>query len=98
MKRSRYGGLIALNLAMIGVLMIVSFAPEAMGQRAVRPRGDYTMVSGRMMGVAENAVWVVDATNQELLALRWNRSQRNLVGIGYRNLADDARRGQGRGR
>jgi len=51
-----------------------------------------------VQGVTESAIYVIDAANQELLALRWNRSNKALSAIGFRDLASDARRANSGGR
>jgi hypothetical protein len=89
--------LIALNAALLLVLGVVTLAPESYAQRAAhRIRGEYTMVSGRIMGGNTSAVYIVDAANQELLAVRWNPATKALEGIGYRNLRADGQFGPGR--
>lgn len=55
-----------------------------------RPRGIYTLVSGRANGMTEHVVWVVDAANREVVAMRWNRNAGRFEPLGYRNLVDDA--------
>lgn len=88
---SRPGGLHALlllNGALLVVLGAVTFAPLAGAQ--VRPRGTYAMVAGGVNGANSAALYVVDTTNQELIALTYNASTRQVDGIGYRNLAADA--------
>lgn len=92
-------GLLALNALLILVLLIVTFGPVAAAQPAApRPRGDYTMVSGRALGFTESAIWLVDTANQELMVLRYNRSTKQLAFLGYRNMALDARQSERRGR
>lgn len=94
-KRRRRGvhPLIALNAVLILALGYVAFSPSAAAQQGRdRARGDYTMVGGAIRGGTSNAVYVVDSVNQELIAVRWNHSRRQLEGIGYRNLATDATR------
>lgn len=98
MRRSRYTGLIALNAALVGALAFISLAPGASAQDARRPRGEYTMVAGQVQGISESAIYVVDATNQEILAMRWDRSRKALSGIGYRKMSVDSGRPEGRGR
>lgn len=99
MRRSRYAGLLALNAALVAALAFVSFSPQADAQSASRrPRGEYTMVAGQVQGISESAIYVVDSTNQEILAMRWDRSRKALGGIGYRNMAVDSGRPEGRGR
>jgi hypothetical protein len=87
-------GLLALNAFLLLVLAAVTLAPGAHAQAGGRPtaraRGEYTMVSGRIVGGNSHAVYVVDTTNQEMLALLWNQSSRALDVIGYRNLSADA--------
>ncbi|MFN7020474.1 MAG: hypothetical protein ACK4WH_03995 [Phycisphaerales bacterium] len=96
--------LVGLNFALLlalGVLTILVNArpggaaaqpPEA----AARTRGEYTIVSGRFQGGTSNAVYVLDAANQELMALAWNRSRDEMEIIGHRRIADDAQFRPGR--
>lgn len=84
-------GLIALNLALLAVLALVTFAsgPVQAGAQA-RGRGEYTMVAGGAPGTDAAAVYIVDVANQELIAITYNQQTKQLDGIGYRNLAADA--------
>lgn len=85
-------GLVALNLALLAVLGAVTLAPDSNAQRTPgRARGDYTMVSGRIVGGNSNAVYVVDASNQEVLTLLWNQSAKGFDVIAYRDLTADGR-------
>ncbi|MEO1008383.1 MAG: hypothetical protein AAFX79_07435 [Planctomycetota bacterium] len=83
--------LIAVNAALVLVLGVVALSPVADAQQRQRPRGEYLIVGGQVIGAPTNAVHVVDVTNQELVSLRWDQSRQSFMGIGYRNLADDAR-------
>lgn len=101
MSTSRYRGLIALNGALIVVLALVVLggrAADAQAPRASRAHGQYTMVTAQVQGQTEAAIIVIDAANQEMAALRWDRSRRVLQPLGYRDLDADAqlRRRQGR--
>ena len=99
-------GLIVLNMALLMLLAAITLAPASNAQRGNvgtnpgagvgRARGEYTMVSGRVTGGSSNAVYVVDANNQELLSLLWNQSGRGLDVIGYRDLHADATAQPGR--
>lgn len=95
-------GLIALNGILLAVLAAVSFgpgAPDASAEQArSRPRGYYTMVSAKAQGIPESAVIIVDSTNQQLVATRWDRSRRTLSGLGFRDLTADATRAPRGGR
>ncbi|MFN0134127.1 MAG: hypothetical protein ACKVW3_16555 [Phycisphaerales bacterium] len=89
--------LVLLNVVLGGLLVAISLAPSAQAQRGGgRGRGDYTLASGRIQGGNSNAIYVVDAGNQELVALRWNESTKGLEGIGYRDLRADAQAPQSR--
>lgn len=92
--RSVAGPLIALNAGLIVVLGIVSIAKAQPGARA---RGNYAMVGGEYMGGGgANAVYILDAANQELIAVKWDESRKVLDGIGYRDLNKDAQQRSGR--
>ncbi len=61
-----------------------------------RARGDYTMVSGRIGAGGNHVVYVVDSSNQEMIALRWDTTKQVFIGIGYRNLSADGKGARGR--
>ncbi|GAB5497200.1 MAG: hypothetical protein Phyf2KO_22800 [Phycisphaerales bacterium] len=96
-KRARLGAghLIALNAALLGVLGVVSIAVAQPQDN--RARGDYAMVGGEYLGGGSgNAVYILDASNQELIAVRWDTSRKVLDGIGYRDLNNDSKQRAGR--
>lgn len=57
----------------------------------VRNRGDYTVVSGRYQGGTTSAVYILDAANQQILALKWDRTNARFDLVGLRSITDDAR-------
>jgi hypothetical protein len=90
-------GLIALNAGLLLALGAVSLAPEATAQRgAGRARGEYTLVSGRVIGGNSNAVYVIDSANQEIIGLTWNNTRKALEGFGYRDINADSGAAPGR--
>ncbi len=91
-------GVVIVNAALLALLAAVSLGPRADAQRdhPSRARGDYTMISGRIMGGNSSVVYVMDAVNQEMVALRWNEGDKGLDGIGFRDLAADAAADPGR--
>lgn len=92
--RSVTGPLVALNAVLLVVLGIVSIAHAQPGARA---RGNYAMVGGEYLGGrGANAVYILDAANQELIAVKWDESRKVLDGIGYRDLNKDAQQRSGR--
>lgn len=69
------------------------------GPAVTRPRGQYLLLAGRMQGSPPGVVWVIDTVNRELLALKWNRSERRLEPFDIRNLnRDTTGAGPSRGR
>lgn len=81
--------LLVINAALLCILAVVTLAPAATAQGRVR--GDYTMVGGGANGANSSLVYVIDAVNQEMIAVMYDTSNKNLTGVGYRNLAGDAR-------
>ena len=88
--------LIALNAALVLLLGVVVLQPQAEAQNAnSRKRGEYTLVSGDQNVGNSNAIFIVDAANQELVVLDWD-NQTGLVGLGYRDLNQDSQIRPGR--
>lgn len=88
--------LIALNVALLGVLGVVTLGPGAAAQNQQRRlMGEYTMVGGAAEGVTGNVVYILDSSNMQLVALRWDQTRKAVSGIGYRDLRDDRAAGAG---
>lgn len=81
--------LLVINAALLCILALVTLAPAVTAQ--VRVRGDYTIVGGGANGANSSLVYVIDAVNQEMIVAMYDTSTKKLDGIGYRNLAGDAR-------
>jgi hypothetical protein len=79
--------LLVVNVALLALLAVVTFAPTADAQ--VRVRGRYTMVAGGVSGSVGSAVYIVDTVNQELIAVTYEYSTKRLKGVGHRNIAVD---------
>ena len=88
--------LVVLNGALLVVLGAVVLSPTSLAQRGSRARGEYAMVSGRIIGGNANAVYIIDSANQEMIAVRWNESSKSLDGLGYRDISADAQTQPGR--
>ncbi|MBC7771981.1 MAG: hypothetical protein H7210_05765 [Pyrinomonadaceae bacterium] len=89
--------LAAINATLLCALVVLCLAPIP-GQAAPQPeraRGNYTMVSGRVQGSNTHGLYLLDAANQELVALRWEIGRNGLVTIGYRSLTADAKATKG---
>ncbi len=91
-SRPRRSGLVALNLALLAVLGVVTVSPRVgaqMGNPENRVRGEYTLVGGEVLGETASTIYVLDSANRELVSLRWNDSTKALEGVGYRDLVRD---------
>jgi len=97
MKLTRTQGLVLLNAALLAGLAAVSLGPRAFAQ-SDRRRAQYVITAGTVKGTETAAIWIIDETNQDLIALAWNNQQGQLDGLGYRDLVADASSLVGRGR
>ncbi|MCU0688810.1 MAG: hypothetical protein MUE97_03605 [Phycisphaerales bacterium] len=67
------------------------------GGIASRPRGQYVMLAGRVLGSNTSGIYIADAVNRELIALRYGSSDQRLEPFGFRDLnADSAAAGRAR--
>ena len=94
MHRPRHtiGGLIALNLVLIVMLALVTFAPSVQAGGREQAAGDYMIVGGRINGATSNAVFVLDQRTGALLSFLYDRSSKKLRGLSVRSVANDAKR------
>ncbi len=69
---------------------LASAQPDAR-RDSPRLRGEYTMVSGRTQGLTTSTLYIIDAVNQEIVALNWDRNANKPEVIGLRSLAEDSR-------
>ncbi len=93
--------LIGLNIAILAVLAVVTIAGVVSSRAGAQPptgapplprmRGEYTMVPGKIQGATTQSLYIIDASNQELLALSWDRANNRFEPIGHRSLSDDAK-------
>ncbi len=89
--------LIGVNIALLAALVATSVLaqPRPLGGAGDRARGNYTVVSGRVSGSPSNVLYVFDAANQEIAAVRWDRTTQKFETIGFRDVAGDSRQQQG---
>lgn len=88
MSRKSIRPLIFLNAGLLVALAAVTFMPAAVAQ--LRPRSTYTMVGGTINGIVQGVAYVTDETTNEVVAVSWYENQKRLVGLGYRNMTQDA--------
>ncbi len=99
MKTPAYRSLLWLNAALLLILALLALAPGAQArQPASRPHGQYAMVSAEVQGLTERAVVILDSANQQMVALRWDRSRKALAPLGYRDIGADIRLRERQGR
>lgn len=90
--------LAVINGALILTLGLLMLASPVTAQPGATPRarGQYTVVAGKTSSGSNSAVFVLDAANREMIAVRWDQSKKSLMGIGYRNLDADSKTQPGR--
>lgn len=69
-------------------LAFVTLSPFA-GAQGFRPATKYHMVAGTAPGLPSAVVYIVDETNEQLVAVGMDPSTRQLGGVGYADLAAD---------
>jgi hypothetical protein len=52
------------------------------------------MLAGRVSGSSTSGVYIIDSVNREIAAVRWDRSARRLVALGFRDIGVDSGLGQ----
>ena len=90
----------SLTILALGVALVASWfndrdgsaAEAAQNAQPARPAGVYTMVAANMAGRDEEAVFIVDVANGEMIVMTWDHSKKRFEGVGYRDLAADAAR------
>jgi hypothetical protein len=88
MSRRSLRPLIFLNAGLLAALAAVTFMPAAVAQ--IRPRSTYTMVGGTVNGIVQGVAYITDETTNEVVAVSWYENQKRIVGLGYRNMTQDA--------
>jgi hypothetical protein len=88
MSRRSLRPLIFLNAGLLAALAAVTFMPAAVAQ--IRPRSSYTMVGGTVNGIVQGVAYITDETTNEVVAVSWYENQKRIVGLGYRNMTQDA--------
>ena len=90
MRKLAIIGLIATN-AILAVMLVGNFLkPETAHAQPMGMSGNVLMTAGAILGTTSDAVYVVDLTNRELLALIYDKSKIDEVSIlGRRDLVRD---------
>jgi len=89
--KRRLGGLIAINLALLAILAIITWAPSSnAGSVTAPPSGDYIMVGGQVTGLTGNGVHVLDQRSGILLGMKYDLGSKKLKRMSIRNINNDA--------
>lgn len=89
--KRRFGGLIAINLALLTLLAIITWAPTSNADsEAFAPSGDYIMVGGQVTGLTGSGVYVLDQRSGILLGLKYDLGSKKMKRMSIRNINHDA--------
>lgn len=89
--KRRFSGLIAVNLALLVLLAIITWAPSSSADSDdFAPSGDYIMVGGSVTGLTGNGVYVLDQRSGVLLGLKYDLGSKKLKRMSIRNINHDA--------
>ena len=88
LKNTARNGVIALNVILIIILSVLVFVPTSDAQISVSSQ--YMAVPSQANGITTGAVYIMNTTSQELVAVAWNRNKKKIMPLGYRNLSSDA--------
>jgi hypothetical protein len=95
MNRKTLGGLIVLNLVLLGALALVSFSQPAAAQFGGPRPGDYVMIGASpLSGSNFNVVVITDLNNAVMACVRYNPSQKQIVPVAIRSLRADSPEGR----
>ena len=89
MRKVLLVALITLNVVLGATVAAKLLQPREARAQPLGLSGNYLMVAGSIMGTTSDAVYVVDLTNRELLAMVYGRSSRDVEIKGRRSLARD---------
>jgi hypothetical protein len=89
MSKAPPTALLALNAGLLAALAYVNLAPKADAQ-AARAAGRYGIVGGWVLNCDPEVAYIVDESNQEIVAVYWDERVKKFSGIGYRNLINDS--------
>ena len=81
-------GLLALNACLLLVLAFVTFENTSIGQTSRSHR--YIALPSTINGLSSGVVYIMDTSQQELVAITWDHNSRSLVPLGYRPIASDS--------
>jgi len=89
-KSTSRNGVIALNVLLVTVLTVIVFVPTSDAQNTLREGTSYVAISAVASGINTGVVYIMNTSQQELVAVAWNQNRNKIMTLGYRNIAVDA--------
>jgi len=86
--RTTQAGLVIINVCLLIVLAFVTFENASVAQASRANR--YIALPGSVNGLSSGVVYILDTSQQELVAITWDHNEQRLVPLGYRPVAKDA--------
>jgi hypothetical protein len=87
-KNTSRNGVIVLNAILVVILGVLVFVPTTDAQESISP--EYIAVPSKANGLTTGAVYIMNTSSQELVAVAYNRSKKRIMPLGYRNILSDA--------
>jgi hypothetical protein len=87
-KASSRNGVLALNIVLVSILCIVVLVPQSEAQ--LSGESTYIAIPSEANGLTTGAVYILNTSRQELVAVAWNRNKNKIMPLGYRNISIDA--------
>ena len=81
-------GLLALNACLLLVLAFVTFENATTAQTARTHR--YIALPSTINELSTGVVYIMDTSQQELVAITWDHNSKSLIPLGYRPIAADS--------
>jgi len=80
--------LLLLNATLL-VMLVFSILVNTAEAQVIRSHR-YMAIDGKVNGLTSGVVYILDTTQQELVAITWDHNENRLVPLGYRPVAADA--------
>jgi len=92
MNRPTLASLVLVNIALLGILALVSFSSPnpAVASTSSGKRAEYVAVTGYIAGSKTPILWMVNQASQEVVAIQFDAQKNQIVGFGYRSMSNDA--------
>jgi hypothetical protein len=96
-RRAPHARLLLANVALLVALAAVSLWPSSLrATQPARARGEYTMVAGKPNSGSSHIVYILDSSNQEMVSLKYDTTNRRFQATSFRSLDTDAKFQPGR--